>query len=99
MLGADVSTLIGVSPVTALASPDAVGLWQNTDEYEADDLMVMTGTRRTFNQRNYGRGLSGRIRLSECDRRQVARLEGQSEVSATQINGSPVSTTMPTADG
>ena len=44
-----VSTLIGVNPVTALASPDAIGLWQNTDDYEADDLMVVSGIRRTFN--------------------------------------------------
>jgi hypothetical protein len=43
-------TLIGVNGFTSLAnSGDAVGLWDSLADYQADDLMVMTGTRRTFN--------------------------------------------------
>jgi hypothetical protein len=42
--------LIGVSTFTSLAnSGDAIGLWDSLADYQADDLMVMTGTRRTFN--------------------------------------------------
>jgi hypothetical protein len=43
-------TLIGVSSFTSLAnSGDAVGLWDSLADYMADDLMVTSGTRRTFN--------------------------------------------------
>jgi hypothetical protein len=44
-------TLIGVSPfVGNLAnSGDAFALWPSLTSYQADDLMVMSGTRRTFN--------------------------------------------------
>jgi hypothetical protein len=43
-------TLIGVDPfVGALAnSGDAIGLWNSLASYQADDLMVPSGTRRTF---------------------------------------------------
>jgi hypothetical protein len=42
--------LIGVSTFTSLAnSGDAIGLWDSLADYQADDLMVMSGTRRTFN--------------------------------------------------
>jgi hypothetical protein len=43
-------TLIGVSPfVGELAnSGDALGLWSSLASYQADDLMVPSGTRRTF---------------------------------------------------
>jgi hypothetical protein len=43
-------TLIGVNPfVGALAnSGDAVGLWNSHSTYQTDDLMVSTGSRRTF---------------------------------------------------
>ena len=43
-------TLIGVSNFTSLAnSGDALALWDSLADYQADDLMVMTGTRRSFN--------------------------------------------------
>ena len=43
-------TLIGVSGFTSLAnSGDAVGVWDTLADYQADDLMSTTGTRRTFN--------------------------------------------------
>jgi hypothetical protein len=43
-------TLVGVSPfVGGLAnSGDALGLWSSLGSYQADDLMVPSGTRRTF---------------------------------------------------
>ena len=43
-------TLIGVDPfVGGLAnSGDALGLWSSLSSYQADDLMVPSGTRRTF---------------------------------------------------
>jgi hypothetical protein len=44
-------TLIGVSPfLGGLANGgDAIGLWDSVVDYDADDLMVTSGTRRTFN--------------------------------------------------
>lgn len=44
-------TLIGVDPFGGgLAnSGDAIGLWSTLSSYQADDLMVTSGTRRTFN--------------------------------------------------
>jgi hypothetical protein len=42
-------TLVPVGSFTALSANDSIGLWNSHASYAADDLMVMTSPRRTFN--------------------------------------------------